>query len=115
MARTESRRIVWFVEHPAYPVAIVAAPNWEQATVEAAKWWDVPWGRVAALCREQRREELPKFVCADCRAIMYGRDGNRTRCAMCESIARNAPAKARADNRRFWREMAPRKNEEGKP
>lgn len=105
MAKTESKRIVWWVEHPDHPIAIVAAPNWEQATVEAASWWGVPWGRVAALCSEQRREELPKFVCADCRAIMYGRDGNRTRCALCENVARN---KSKRDGKRYWRELRPR-------
>ena len=103
-----SERIVWWVEHPNHGVAIVSAPNWELATVEAAKWWEVPWGKVAALCTEQRREVLPKFVCVDCRGIFYGRDGDRVRCAICESKARDREAGKKAANKRFWREMGPR-------
>ena len=54
---------VWWVRHPDHEVAIVRAPNWEQATVEAAKWWDVPWREVAALC-ELEKKELARGVSA---------------------------------------------------
>lgn len=107
MAGKVERRILWWVEHPSHTVAIVVAPNWELATVEAAKWWEVPWRTVAAECTLQRKETLPKFVCADCRQIFYGRDGERTRCAMCEAKARDAEANREAAARRFWREMRP--------
>ena len=107
--KAESQRIVWWVEHPAHGLAIVQAPNWEQATVEAAKWWDVPWGKVAALCEEKRHEVLPRCICVDCRQPYWGHDGDRVRCAVCENIARNAAAKRKADNKRFWKEMAPRR------
>ena len=34
---------LWWVRHPVCGLAIVNAPNWEQATVEAAAWWETPW------------------------------------------------------------------------
>ena len=36
---------VWWVRHPDHEVAIVRAPNWEQATVEAASGGTCPGGR----------------------------------------------------------------------
>ena len=39
---------LWWVRHPECGLAIVEAPNWEQATVEAAAWWDVPWKEISA-------------------------------------------------------------------
>ena len=44
-------------------LAIVNAPSWEQATIEAAQWWDVPWKEVAALCECEREEVVPRHVC----------------------------------------------------
>jgi len=105
--KDESKRIVWWVEHPEHGLAIVEAPNWEQATVEAAKWWEVPWSKVAAMCEEKRREVLPRFVCAECGKIFYGRDGDRVRCGVCECKARDYEASKKANARRFWREMRP--------
>ena len=107
--KTESQRIIWWVEHPKLGLAIVQAPNWEQATVEAAKWWEVPWAKVVAMCEEKRREILPRCICVDCGSTFWGQDGGRVRCAVCESIAKNAAAKRKADNKRFWKEMAPRR------
>lgn len=37
---------LWWVRHPKCGLAIVDAPNWEQATVEAAVWWEVPWKKL---------------------------------------------------------------------
>lgn len=108
MAKSESKRTVWWVEHPAHTVAVVVAPDWEQATVEAAKWWEVPWRTVAAECCCQQKHVLPKFVCADCGALFYGSDGGRVRCARCECIARDKQLNARAAGKRYWREMRPR-------
>lgn len=106
MAKT---RVLWWVEHPQHAVAVVIAPNWELATVEAAKWWDVPWGKVAAECSLQKKAELPRNVCAECGNIFYGRDGDRVRCAMCEATARSRESERRAAEVRYWREMTPRK------
>lgn len=112
MARAETRRIVWWVEHPDHTVAVVIAPDWELATVEAAKWWEVPWRTVAAQCSCQRRETLPKYVCADCGDVFYGLDGGkRVRCRRCESLAEAREASIAAAGRRYWKEMQPRQRE----
>ena len=50
---------LWWVRHPECGLAIVDAPNWEQATVEAANWWEVSWREVAALCECEREEIVP--------------------------------------------------------
>ena len=107
MAKKGEYRTLWWVEHPDHMPAVVVAENWELATVEAAKWWEVPWRRVAALCTLKRKEVLPKFVCVDCRQLFYGRDGNRIRCSMCEAKARDMEANKRAAAKRFWKEMCP--------
>lgn len=109
MAKSINKRIVWWVEHPDHAVAVVNAADWELATVEAAAWWGVPWKKVAAACTCQKKVELPKFVCSDCGAAFYGRDGGRVRCAMCEAKARDAEANRKAAGKRFWKEMGPKK------
>lgn len=53
---------LWWVRHPECGLAIVDAPNWEQATVEAANWWEVSWREVAALCECEREEIVPRHV-----------------------------------------------------
>lgn len=100
---------VWWVEHPDHSVAVVRAANWEQATVEAAKWWDVAWKTVAAMCECKKKEVLPKFCCCDCGDVFYGRDGQKTRCAVCEIKARDLENNKRPAGKRYWKEMQPRK------
>lgn len=36
---------VWWVRHPRYGTAVVSAPDWEQATVEAASGGKCPGGK----------------------------------------------------------------------
>lgn len=98
---SKKQTYIWGVKHPDHTVAIVIADNWEQATVEAAKWWDVPWGKVAALCEEEKKEPLMRGMCCDCGAKMWS-DGKRVRCAKCESIARDRERSQKARNRRFF-------------
>lgn len=42
MAATKKKRIAWFLRAPGCGLAVVAAPNYEQATVKAAELWGVP-------------------------------------------------------------------------
>ena len=100
---------VWWVEHPEHTVAVVVAPNWEQATVEAAKWWDVPWGKIAAMCSEQKEKEpIKRGVCCECGSLMWSSGGVKPRCAKCEAVARDLELNRKANSRRFWKEMSPR-------
>lgn len=97
---------VWWVNHPDHTEAVVRAPNWEQATVEAAGWWGVPWGKVAALCECGRVEKIITNVCVDCGTVFQGES---LRCTRCEVAARDTELNRKARNQRFYREMMPRK------
>lgn len=110
MARRSGRRPspdrIWWVRHPEHTVAVVSAPNWEQATVEAARWWDVPWREVAALCECERTENARRNVCVGCGMIFHGEG---IRCARCEAVRRDEELNRAARERRFYREAMPRK------
>ena len=103
--------LLWWVRHPEQGLAIVDAPNWEQATVEAAKWWEVPWGKVAALCECERQEIVPRHVCVRCGQIFNG-DG--IRCTKCEIVERDRELNRIARARKFYRSMMPRKRNVGR-
>ena len=102
---SKGKTYVWWVEHPEHTVAVVVADSWEQATIEAAKWWDVPWGKVAAMCTEQRKEPLMRGMCCDCGAKVWSTGETRVRCAKCEAVARDKELHRKADNRRFYSDM----------
>ena len=95
-----------WVSHPEHTVAVLRAPNWEQATVAAAEWWGVPWAKVAALSEARKMEQAPRCVCVQCGLVFHGEG---LRCARCEAAARDAELNHQAQSRRFWREMGPRK------
>lgn len=99
---TKKQTFVWWVEHPDHTVAVVIADNWEQATVEAAKWWEVPWGKVAARCELQKKDEVLHGVCCDCGGKMWSPVGaGRARCGKCESIARSREESRRARREKY--------------
>ena len=91
---------LWWVRHPECGLAIVDAPNWEQATVEAANWWEVSWREVAALCECEREEIVPRHVCICCGEI-FNSEGFR--CTKCEIIERDKRLNQRARTRRYYR------------
>ena len=95
---------VWWVDHPDHHIAIVSAPNWEQATVEAAKWWDVPWREVAAMCECVKVEKIVRNICVDCGTIFHGEG---PLCAKCAVAKRDRELNRKARERRFYREMMP--------
>ncbi len=97
---------LWWVRHPDCGLAIVDAPNWELATVEAAKWWNVPWREVAALCECERHEEVPRHICIRCGRVFNG-DG--LRCTKCEIVERDRELNRRARAKKFYQTMMPRK------
>lgn len=66
------KEFVFFVKHPNHTIAPVIAPSWEQATVKAAEFWNVSWGKVVALCECERKMDAHKGVCMDCGRIFYG-------------------------------------------
>lgn len=97
---------LWWVRHPECGLAVVDAPNWEQATVEAAAWWEVPWRKVAALCECEREEIVPRHVCVCCGTLF---NGEGFRCTKCETIERDKRLNQRARARKYYRSMMPGK------
>ncbi|MBR2928559.1 MAG: hypothetical protein IKC24_05330 [Oscillospiraceae bacterium] len=76
----KSKEYIFFVKHPQHTIAPVIAENWEQATVKAADFWGVKWGKVAALCECERKMGTHKGVCMDCNKVFYG---GEVICPMC--------------------------------
>lgn len=105
MADKKKQTFLWWVKHPEHTAAVVIADNWEQATVEAAEWWEVPWGKVAALCECERKEPLLRGVCCECGAKMWSPGGARPRCGKCEAIARQREQSQRARDRKYYASM----------
>lgn len=63
----KNKIILWEVGCEGHVDAWVVAPNWEQATVEAAAFWDVPWAGVAAKCEPKSKTVgAPRNVCCKC-------------------------------------------------
>ncbi len=89
------KRMLWLVGHQDFAEVWVEAPDWPQATVEAAKIWDVPWGKVAAECFEVQKKALLGGVCARC-----GRFYN-SRPPLCEVCRRTQETEARRDRQKL--------------
>lgn len=68
----KAETVFWIVACEGHTDAWVNAPDWEQATVAAAAFWDVPWGTVAARCECKRKERALKGVCPKCGKVFYG-------------------------------------------
>lgn len=68
-----NKNILWEIGCEGHTDAWVVAESWELATVEAARFWGVPWGKVAALCECKRRiPGAPRNVCCRCGKVYYG-------------------------------------------
>ena len=73
MAAAKDKTIMWEVGCPGHKDAWVIAPTWELATVEAAKFWDVPWREVAAHCVEKQKiVSPPRNICKRCGHFFQG-------------------------------------------
>ena len=85
-----SKEQVWFLRHEGHGVAIVRAESFEQATVAAAKFWGVPWGKVAAGIEVERTKPLMTNICAKCGKMFQG--GKEILCSECERKQREEDA-----------------------
>ncbi len=73
MADRKKKDILWEVGCEGHTDAWVIAGNWELATVEAAKFWQVPWREVAAACEMKKRiVGAPRNVCCRCGKTYFG-------------------------------------------
>ena len=109
-ARKAAPDRVWWVRHPRYGTAVVSAPDWEQATVEAAKWWEVPWREVAALCECDRTETVTRNICVGCGVIFHGEG---LFCSRCFTARRGEVLQCSARERRYFRSLMPRQGRGG--
>ena len=109
MATKKSTGTMWKIACEGHPVAYVAADNWEQATLEAARYWGVPWRRIAARCELVEKSIYVRNICPKC-GRMFNREG--VLCTVCresersyrEERERSAKAAAAKEIRRFYRE-----------
>ncbi len=67
MAKKEVR--IWAVSHPDLGKVWVKAESWELATVEAAKLWGLPWGKLVANMQNEGSWRAFKHVCHRCGRI----------------------------------------------
>lgn len=73
MADRKKKDILWKVGCEGHTDAWVIADNWELATVEAAKFWQVPWREVAAACEMKKMiVGAPRNVCCRCGKTYFG-------------------------------------------
>lgn len=82
----DKKNILWEVGCEGHTDAWVVAPTWEEATVKAAEFWGVPWGRVAAHCVEKKKTVgAPRNVCCRCGRVYFG---SPPMCSSCEKSAK---------------------------
>lgn len=69
----KKRDILWEVGCEGHVDAWVTAPNWEQATVAAARFWGVSWGKVVARCELKKKiVGAPRNICCKCGKTYFG-------------------------------------------
>ena len=94
------------MKHPRHTTAPVIAENWEQATVKAAQFWGVSWGKVAALCECERKMDTHKGVCMDCGRVFYG---GEVLCPRCEEKRKGEERRKQEWLRRGGASLLPKK------
>lgn len=80
MAGSRKKEFVFFVKHPNHTTVPVIAENWEQATMKAAEFWGIGWGKVAALCECERTWETHRCVCNRCGTVFHGEEALCDKC-----------------------------------
>lgn len=100
MAEKKNRLILWEVGCEGHVDAWVTAPNWEQATVEAARFWDVPWREVASRCEQKDKiVGAPRNVCCRCKR-MYS--GMPPMCGACEPVMKTEERRMQLARKRAY-------------
>ena len=98
MAKATNKYILWEISCEGHRDAWVTAPNWEQATLKAAEFWNVPWREVAARCELKKKTVgAPRNVCCRCGRIYFGSP------PMCEACEKNEKLEEEELRRRIKR------------
>lgn len=105
MAEKKAKTLYLYkVRHPDHCQAPVVAENAEQATVQAAKLWGVPWGRVVFYCDVAREGEILPHVCPRCRK--YNAYNDRVYCARCQAEIDHEEERLKAARQAYFRKEA---------
>ena len=83
------------------------APDWEQATVQAARFWGANWGKIFWQCELVRKTEVIRNVCCRCGKHFNG-DG--VECEPCRKIRAVEERNARAAEQRYWQKQFARES-----
>lgn len=100
MATAKKRDYLWFIKAPGHVQVPVMAPDWEQATVQAARFWGANWGKIFWQCELVRKTEVLRNVCCRCGKHFNG-DG--VECEPCRKIRAVEERNARAAEQRYWK------------
>lgn len=109
MATAKKKEYLWFIKAPGHAQVPVVAADWEQATLEAAHFWDVPWAKIFWQCELVRKTAVIRNVCCRC-----GRHFNApgVECEPCRMIRATEEQNAQAAERRYWQRHYIRKSSE---
>lgn len=99
MAGKKNTATVYVVTLEGRCPAYVQAESWAEATVRAAEFWGIPWGRNVANMELQQKMEARKNVCLKCRRIIYG---ERELCEACEAARLQDRENAERRMKKTW-------------
>lgn len=102
MATARKRDYLWFITAPGHVQVPVVAPDWEQATVEAARFWGVPWAKIFCQCELVRKSEVLRNVCIRCKRHF---NGEGVECEPCQKLRAIEEKEAQAAARRYWKKQ----------
>ena len=63
MATAKKKDYLWFVKAPGHVQVPVIAQDWEQATLEAARFWGVKWAEIFWQCELVKKTDVIRNMC----------------------------------------------------
>ena len=101
MASKDQMAQCWVVKLEGRCPAYVIAKDWEQATVEAARFWGISWTANVANMDLLEKLEARKNVCLKCGKFFYGTSESGL-CQRCETARQQDIERAKALKRKTW-------------
>lgn len=99
MAGKKNVSVVYEVRLEGRCPAYVQAESWPEATIRAAEFWGIPWGKNVANMEQGQTREARKNLCLKCRRIIYG---ERELCEACEAARLQDRENAERRMKRTW-------------
>lgn len=94
------KEYLWWVKAEDLCKVPVIAETWEQATLEAALFWGVPWAKVVAKCELVEKLPVVRNVCVRCGTLF---NGSGVMCEHCRSEAEIEARRSAAASSRYFR------------